>query len=87
MKQFCKIFETDKGQVLVRKEFDDGEFSIKIETVISDEDIWVTPSASLSFKNEEAMNRGFEKFGLRSAQEVYNAFARQLETFMEDETD
>lgn len=61
MKNWCKIYEFDEFDMLVKKDYSEEEDMVTIDASIYDDSTGITAKTRFMYKNEEERDRIFDK--------------------------
>lgn len=80
VKVFCRIFDLERGQMLIVKDYDadDDKNVIRVSSCFEHSDCSVNPSAVLGFDSFEKRDESFSKFSKESAELLFEDFERLL---------
>lgn len=88
MKETYKLFNTTKGQLLVRKKLgdeDDAPYELACETTVWKDGFNVTPTASFQFEQESGMDDAFETIDEKHAEDIIGDLVGALGDFNLDD--
>lgn len=80
VKVFSKIFDLERGQMLIVKEYEseDEKNVIRVSSCFEDEDCSVSPSAILGYDSMEKRDKAFDKFNYDMADKLFQDFEQML---------